>query len=85
MFIKNLSLIIESNIKQYKDEKQLEIARREELLQEISNKKTVEELYEFNEKLAKNEYSAERNFISRLKEALTGYFYKVIERFKKIL
>ena len=42
MFFKKLSVIKESNIKQYQDEKQLEERRHEELLQRKENKHSSE-------------------------------------------
>lgn len=84
MFLTNLSNFFKSNIKQYKDEKQLEIAQREEILLKYKGKK-IEEIYELDKKLAENENSTERKFINRAYKALTNKFYILIGKIRQFI
>lgn len=84
MFLTNVLHIIKSNIKRYKDEKQLEEKKREEILSKIQ-KEVYDPIhgYKSGKELIENDYSAERNAMKRIKESIKNFIFKCID-FKNI-
>lgn len=86
MFLTKLLHIIKSNIKKYKDEKQLAESQRQAFFEEDRKKaKNIEDYYEANRKFVEKEFEAEKIFIKRLFEPITNNFYILIGKMKQFI